>query len=231
MRPARALAALLLLGALLPTPARAAFELRDGGPLALGRASTDGAWLPFEGEEDQGWRAGLSRTSLYDADGLTHTELDAALGRSGFAGRVDYVVTASPGARQSAARLEIRERTARPVSLGLRIERLDFLPDEGAAWGGWSLGALARGAWGRRLVTWFGADRILRSPVLGRESVPGSLEAGAAIRAETATLAVLDRWGPDGAHAPRLTLEVPLGDAARVILSRGSAPGRIGAAL
>ncbi len=224
------IAALLLWRALLPTPARAAFELRDASPAALGHVSTDGAWFPFE-EEGGGWRGGMSRASLYDADGLTHTELDAALCGSRYVCAADYVTTVSPGARESAARLQIRERAARSVSLALRVERLDFSPDEGERWGGWTLGALARGALGRPLAAWIGADRILESPTLGRESVPGSLELGAAIRSEAATLAILDRWDPEGAHAPRLTLEVPLGDAARLVLGRGSAPGRIGAAL
>ena len=64
----------LLLAVAAPGAARAAFELRDAAPMALGAVSPDGASLPFDSSSAGGsglsWRAGGSRASLFEAEGL-----------------------------------------------------------------------------------------------------------------------------------------------------------------
>src|SRR2546426_3956472 len=243
MDPVRIVAALLLASA-GPAPGHAAFELRDAGPAFLGAVSTDGAWLPFDREPPFGvggsgdssraemppatWRAGGSRAALFDADGLTLNQLDLSLSQTSRAARIDYVSLAGPGARESSARLTVEERAPRPVSLALRVERLDFSPEDAERWGGWALGGRARGALGSRAETWVGGDRLLRTSALSRAGVPASFELGAAVHASSALLAILDRWEPDATHDPRVVLEIPLGDAARLRIGRGGNPGRIG---
>jgi len=242
MGPVRIVAALLLASA-APAPGHAAFELRDAGPAFLGAVSTDGAWLPLypepsfapggngdssRAETPATWRVGGSRASLFDADGLTLDQVDLSLSQRSRAARFDYVALSGPGARESSARLTVEERVPRPVSLALRVERLDFSPQESERWGGWALGGRARGALGKRAETWVGADRLLRTSVLSRAGVSASFELGAAIHASAALLAILDRWEPDATHDPRVVLEIPLGDAARLRIGRGGNPGRIG---
>jgi len=229
MRGARVsalLGALLLLRVLHPAPALAAFELRDASPLALGRASTDGAWFP-PGEEEgaEGWSAGACRAALYAADGLSHDQLDAAFAGSRFTARIGCMAVSGPGSRESSARLDLLERAALPVSVGVRLEGLRFAPDEGERWKGFAAGFLGRAALGRRLEAWVGVDRLLRSVSLGRAGVPASLELGVAVRAKNARLTLLDRGEPDGSLAARIALEIPLGPGARLQLAR---PDRAG---
>jgi len=245
----RAVAAFLLWSAAAPTPlAWGAFELRDASPDALGTASTDGAWHPFDDASgpvlsaDPGdsasagitgisWRAGATRASPFGADALSLNQLDFSLQRNTHALRLEYAALSGPGTGESSVRLEVRERAARPIALALRVERLDFLPDDAEAWGGWALGGCARAVAGGRLDVWIGGDRILRTRALERGAVRTALELGASWSAGSARAAILDRWEPDGTHGPRMTLEFPLGEAMRVRLGRGSAPGRIGVSL
>ncbi len=166
----------------------------------------------------------MSRASLFEAEGLAQNQVAAIWTGSHFMARVEYMTVVSPGASESTVRLEASELATRSVSLGLRLERLDFRAEESEGWGGWSLGAIGRGTWGRRLESWVGVDRMLRGKALRRAGIPGSLECGAAVRAGAARLAVLDRWDPDGAETPRIVVEVPIGSAGRLVLGRGSSP-------
>ena len=66
----------LLLATAAPGAARAAFELRDAAPMALGAVSPDGASLPAADSSSAGgsglsWRAGGSRASLFKASWIS----------------------------------------------------------------------------------------------------------------------------------------------------------------
>src|SRR5204862_2437762 len=232
----------VLLAAILCPPARAAFELRDAGPLALGAASPDGASIPSgpwsaladradssEPDVALSWRAGGSRASLFDVEGLEQGQLDLDVGVHRVRFRVDYMAVQGPGSRESSARLTVGERTARAVSLTLAAERLDASAEDGPRLGGWALGARARSRLGSRIEAWIAGERLLRTRELALAGVAGSVELGAAVHAHGSALTVLDRMEPDQSHSPRVVLDIPLGSAASVRLGRGSAPGRIGA--
>src|SRR5260370_610699 len=83
------------------------------------------------------------------------------------------------------------------------------------------LGRVGRGSVGGRFTTWAGVDRALRGSALREALVPASIEWGASVRASGASLCIADRWEPDGRDSPRLWLEIPLGDAAGLVLGRG----------
>src|SRR5437867_10296168 len=97
------LSALLLHAAAAPEPALAAFELRDASPEALGTASTDGARIPFldEPEFSGGWGLGGSRASIFGAEGLDWSQLDAVVHAGPHAVRLAWTDLSAPGARES----------------------------------------------------------------------------------------------------------------------------------
>src|SRR5207249_6907991 len=75
------------------------------------------------------------------------------------------------------------------------------------------------------------SKRDWSSDVCSSDLVRAALELGASLSAGSARVAIVDRWQPDGTHGPRMARGVPFGEALRLRLGRGSAPGRIGAAL
>src|SRR5205809_5401507 len=166
----------LLLATAAPGAARAAFELRDAAPMALGAVSPDGASLPFDSSSAGGsglsWRAGGSRASLFEAEGLEQSQLDLELGFSAVALRLGYLSLSGPGSRESSARLTLAEGAGRTVSLGLEMERLDSSAEDSPGRGGWALGARARGRIDSRITAWIGAERILRTRPLDRAGLP-----------------------------------------------------------
>src|SRR5205085_5425731 len=121
------------------------------------------------------WSAGVSRASLFDVDDLARSQVDGSLERGALALRIDYAELSSPGARETSARIDLRESAARSVALALRAERLSFRAWDSSAWGGWALGVLARAEPGRGFSTWIGVDRALRSAALRNAGVPASL--------------------------------------------------------
>ena len=218
-------------------PARAAFELRDASPAALGAVSIDldSQSLFDEAEPGRGGiRLGASHASLYQVDGLVQDRAWAAIeGRRGSVSLACARVGV-PGTTESSARLTLRESGARLVGLELNAERLDLALDGEPHEGGWAFGGAARARVSLPqldLEVAVAADRVLRSAGLDRLGVPPSVPFSIRLRTGGAAAAWVDRWDGTGRRSPRLVLDLPVGGAARLRLGRGEAPGRIGAAL
>lgn len=235
--PAAALMAIVAFG-LGPhaRPAMAAFELRDASPAALGGVSIDLESEPILGAAGlrAGIRAGASHSALYQVEGLAQDQ--AWLGVEGRRGSVSLVWSrvGVSGATESTARLTLRESAARAVALGLNAERLDLALDGELREGGWAFGGWVRARVSRSRVDLevdVSADRILRSGGLARLLVSPSVPAAIRLRSGGAAVAWVDRWGGDGRRSPRLVLDLPVTEAARLRLGCGEAPARIGAAL
>ncbi len=228
-----ALLALSLPCMLGPAPSGwAAFEVEDASPSALGAVSTDGAWLLSADDPPEEPAVAASRATLFGAAGLAFDQVSVFGRRGSRAAQLEYAVLSMPGAREAAWRLKVLECAAPAISLALAAERLDCSSEGAQRWGGWALGgAASASALGGSARIWVGGDRLLRTGALERAAVPASVSVGAGIRAGGAAISALDRWEPDGTHSPRLILDLPLGPSARVRFGRGSAPGRIGAAL
>lgn len=240
MRAAHATLAIALTTALtialaaiaFPALARAAFEVRDASPAALGAASLDIAAGPFF--ERGGLAASASHASLYQADGLTSERATIAFG--GRAARVSatWNQLGFPGAREHALRLEVEETGARALLLSLVAERLALAIDGEPSGGGFAVGAsiLARVSLPRGSVECLlSGDRIARTPGLHDLGVEPSVPFTLRLRSGALALAWTDRWEASGRTSPRLVLEVALGGAARVRMARGLKPGRSGAAI
>jgi len=220
-----------------PAPARAAFELRDASPEALGAVSIDLMAEPmFDPVESHraGIRLGASHAALYQVEGLTQERAWAGIEGRGAAVSVSYARVGVPGAVESTARVALRESASRAIALGWNAERLDLTLDGEPREGGWAFGgeARARVSFPRfDLEIAVAADRILQSGGLDRLQVPPSVPVSIRLRSGGAAAAWIDRWDGGGRRSPRLVLDLPITGAARLRLGRGEEPGRIGAAL
>ena len=229
-------AALLAAALLVATPdARAAFEVRDASPAALGAASLDLAAQPFfDGASDRGLSASASHATLDQAEGLTAEQARVAL-----AGRLARVAVTwnqigFPGAREHSLRATVDEARPGPIALSLTAERLLFAIEGEPAQGGVALGAsvsacvaLPRGM----LECSLGGDRLARTGGLASLGVGPSVPFAVRIRAAGASIAWMDRWEATGDASPRLVLDLALGGAARLRMARGIRPDRGGAGL
>jgi len=219
------------------SPARAAFELRDASPAALGGVSIDlESESMFEAARLHrgGLRLGASHSALYQVEGLAQER--AWIGGEWRWGSISitYSRVGVAGAAESSARVAIQESRASAVELELDAERLDLSIDGEAREGGMTLGgaARARASFPRfDLEVGVAADRILQSRGLDRLSVTPSVPIAVRLRSGSAAVGWVDRWGGDGRRSPRLVLDLPLGGSARLRLGRGELPGRTGAAL
>ncbi len=222
--------------ALGPEGARAAFELRDATPAALGAASADMEPEPmFEstGESRAGLLVSASHASLFQVEGLAADRAAATLQARSISLDLSYSQVGFAAARERRVRLSIQERGARPIAIALDVERLELALEGEPKAEGWAMGGQVRGFRALRsldLEVAVGADRILRTEGARRLGIGGSLPFAIRVRTRGAALAWVDRWESDGRRSPRLILDFPLGEAARVRLGRGEAPGRIGAA-
>jgi hypothetical protein len=231
------LGALVLAAALLvaTSDARAAFEVRDASPAALGSASLDLAARPFfEGASDRGLSASASHTTLDQADGLTSEQARVAIaGRLARVG-VTWNQIGFPGAREHSLRATVDEATPGPIALSLTAERLLFAVEGEPAQGGVALGAsvsarvaLPRGT----LECSLGGDRLARTSGLSSLGVGPSFPFAVRIRAAGVSIAWMDRWEASGDASPRLVVDLALGGAARLRMARGIHPDRGGAGL
>ena len=212
--------------------ARAAFEVRDASPAALGAASLDLASVPFF--EPAGFAASASHTALYESDGLTSER--AAIAFGGRAARVSatWNQLGFPGAREQVLRLDVEETGTRAVLLSAVAERLTLAVDGEPSPSGFAVGisvlaklALPRGS----LECVVAGDRLARTRGLDDLGVEPSVPFTLRLRSGAVALAWMDRWEASGRASPRLVLDFTLGNAARVRLARGVQPGRSGAAI
>jgi hypothetical protein len=224
--------ALALAAVAVPAGARAAFEVRDTSPAALGAASLDVAAGPFF--ERTGLAASVSHATLYQADGLTSER--AAIAFGGRAARVSatWSQLGFPGAREHALRLDVEETGSRALLLSVVAERLALAINGEPSRGGFTVGAsiLARAVLPRGSVECvLSGDRMARTPGLGDLGVWPSVPFTLRLRSGPLALAWMDRWEVSGMTSPRLVLDLALGGAARVRMARGLKPGRSGAAI
>ena len=217
---------------LAASPARAAFEVRDGSPAALGAASLDLAPVPFF--EPAGFAASASHTALYQSEGLTSER--ATIGFAGRAARVSatWNQLGFPGAREHVLRLDVGETGTRAGLLSVAAERLTLVVDGEPSQGGLAAGVsvLARVALPRgSLECVVACDRLARTAGLADLGVAPSVPFALRIRSDAMALAWMDRWEANGRASPRLVLDLALGPAACVRIARGMAPRRSGAAI
>jgi hypothetical protein len=215
-------------------PARAAFELTDASPAALGAVSLEESAEPMAPAEARGLRVGTSHASLFETAELAAERIQLEAPVPGGRGAASWTIIRAPGARESSASLAWSRGAGSPLGIGLRVERLDFTADGASALGGFAVGggAIARLATERvSLEGSCAADRLLRSEALERAGVRPALTVGAGCSAGGARIRYAERWEVGGERSPRLTLDFPLGASLRARFGRGGAPGRIGAAL
>lgn len=227
------LASLLAFGA-APGETRAAFELRDASPAALGAVSMDrDAREFFDDEARRGFGLEGSHASLYGVEGLGSEQMRATF-RSGSLGLdLAHAQTGAPGLREHATRLTLREGGARAVSVAIRAERLVLALEGEPRLEAWTLGAGARGLaplGGVRVEVEVSADRVWRGGDADRVALAPAVPWSVILRARGARLEVADRWEGDGRTSPRLCLEVRAGNALLLRFGRGERPGRTGAA-
>ena len=225
---------LLALGALVPSVAFAAFELRDASPAALGAVSMDREAREFF---DEGARRGLgfaaSHASLHGVDGLGSEQARASLQSGALRFDLSHAQTGAPGLREHATRLAIREGAARAIALSVRAERLVLALEGEPRVEAWTLGAGARGLaplGSVQLEIEVSADRVWRGGDAERVAVAPSVPWSIGLRARGAFLEIADHWEGDGRTSPRLSLEVRAGNALAIRFGRGERPGRTGAA-
>jgi hypothetical protein len=229
--------ALALAAALLAATSdvRAAFEVRDASPAALGSASLDLAAQPFfEGASDRGLSASASHATLDQADGLTCEQIRVAL-----AGRLARVAVTwnqigFPGAREHSLRATVDEATSGPIALSLTAERLLFAIEGEPGQGGVALGAAVSAHVALPLGTLecsLGGDRLARTSGLASLGVEPSFPFAVRIRAAGVSVGWMDRWEASGAASPRLVVDLALGGAAHLRMARGIHPDRGGAGL
>lgn len=239
MTPRVARLAVVMIAAIVATPgaARAAFEVRDASPAALGAVSLDLDAAPmFEAGEVEraGVRAGASHAALYQVEGLAADLAWVAVDVGRGAASVSWAQVGVPGVRENRARVALRERGGGSVDLELSVERLDMALEGEPRGGGWAFGGGARThvTFPRFNIEFsIAADRLLRSSGLRRFDVTPSVPVALRIRTNVAALAWVDRWEGDGRRSPRWVLDLPLARAASIRLGLGEKPGRIGAAL
>lgn len=218
-----------------PGVARAAFEVRDTSPAALGAVSIDldaaPMFDPREGERG-GVRVGASHAALYQVEGLAADLAWVGVETGHVTASATYAQVGSPGARENRARVVLRERGG-SIDLELSVERLQMALEGEPRGGGWTLGAGAR----TRVVlprfdleVSISADRLRRSSGLERFGVTPSIPVTVRIRTNVAALAWVDRWEGDGRRSPRWVLDLPLAGAAWFRLGLGEKPARMGVA-
>jgi hypothetical protein len=239
----RAATAVLLGAALVIAPGhgRAAFELRDPSPAALGAASIDLSAPAFFDPPAEAppnlWRgleAGASHAALFGVDGYAADAITAGRRVRSLEAAASYLETGGVGAMEHTARLAIGESVPRPVALEVTAERLDLAVDGVAGAGGWALGGGARSRVEMPRLTLdlrVLAERAFRSASLDALGVEPSVAVGVALRAGAARIAFLDRWEGGGRRSPRVLFDLLLGGAAVVRVARGESPSRTGAAL
>jgi len=217
--------------------ARAAFEVRDASPLALGTVSMDidpEMLGTADDADERGWRVGASHASLYQVDGLAADQASARLACGGIAAALEWSQAGQPGARETRARLALRESGAKRISLSIAVERLELSLDGEPPAGGWTVGCGARATSTVRGVTLdaaIGADRLLRSGSLDRLQVTPSVPVRLQLRSGAAAIAWIDRWESDGVRSPRVAIALTLGETATIRLARGGRPERIGTSI
>ncbi len=238
MRRALRLAAFLAALFLPAGTARAAFELGDASPGSLGAAAPEGPrqWLVADapGAPPQGFVLALHRASLFQAPDLYADGATLWLSGTRAAAEFEVEQVSAGVARERSLRLRLQESAGRAVGIGVAVERLDLSVAGAPGRGGWAIGV---GAFGRARVRGgdFGvvaaADRAMRSRSLAGLGVAASLRIEASCTAAGATVTLADRWGADGGHRPRLSLEIPLGGMARLRVGRSARPAAAGLAL
>lgn len=228
----RPLAVALAAALAAPSPARAAFEVRDGSPAALGAASLDLASVPFF--ESAGFAASASHTALYQSDGLTSERAAVAFGGQSARVSATWNQLGFPGAREYILRLDLEEIGTRAVLLSVVAERLTLALDGEPSEGGFAAGvsvlakvALPRGS----LECVVAGDRLARTRPLDGLGVEPSVPFALRLRSGAVALAWMDRWEASGRASPRLVLDLALSRVACVRLARGLRPERSGAAL
>ena len=214
------------------SPARAAFEVRDATPAALGAASLDLASVPFF--EPAGFAASASHTALYQSDGLTSERAGIAFGGRAACVSASWNQLGFPGAREHVLRLDVGEVGRRAVLLSVVAERLTLVVDGEPSQGGFAAGvsALAKVAVPRgSLECVVGGDRLARTHGLDALGVDPSVPFMLRLCSGAVALAWMDRWEASGRASPRLVLDLTLGRAACVRMARGVRPQRSGAAI
>lgn len=214
------------------SPARAAFEVRDATPAALGAASLDLAPSPFF--DSAGFAASASHATLYQSEGLTSERAAVTFGGSRARASASWNQLGFPGAREHVLRLDVEETGARAVLLSMTAERLTLAVDGDPPRGGVAAGlsilarvALPRGS----LECVIAGDRLARTGGLGDLGVGPSVPFALRLRSGAVAVAWMDRWEASGRTGPRLVLDLALGRAARVRMARGVKPERSGAAI
>ena len=227
--------AVALLAALAPAPAaRAAFEVRDASPAALGAASLDIAAPPLFEPARTGLAASVTHASLYQAEGLTNERASLAVALGGLRASASWNQLGFPGAREHTVRLALEEAGAGPVTVSLVAERLALAIEGEPSRGGIALGAAmaARVPLPRAtLECSVAGDRVWRSDGLQSLGAGPSLPFLLRVRSGAIAVGWMDRWEASGAGSPRLVLDFALGRSACVRLARGTNPARAGAAL
>ncbi len=221
---------------LRPAAARAAFDLRQATPEAIGAASMD---LPFDIlEADSSAEGSLTATashaSLYDVEGLAADRLGVGwrFGETFF--DATWARVGTPDLAEVSHALSWRETGGRALRLRAHVERLSLgiAGEKGSSEWAAGGGATAR-VRGQRLVAEFTieADRPVRGARLSSLGAEPAALYCLKVRANGITLAAGDRWEAGGRRSPRVALEVPVGSAVSLRAGRGESPGRIGFAL
>lgn len=228
-----------------PPAARAAFELRDASPEALGAVSAD---LPPEARDDAGaggsagapadpsarWSLGASRASLYGVEGLSAERAFATLRTGGVAIAGSWGTVGVSGLVESSVRSSVTDASRRAVRLTGSIERLALSIEGAAPAAGWTatLGAIAERPIGSmRLVVGIAGDRLARSRSLEALGVGPAAVVRVRLEAPGVSIAAIDRRERDGRRSPRVVADFELARAARLRVGRGASPGRVGVAL
>ena len=228
-----AVGALRLILIAAAAPARAAFDLRQAVPEALGAVSSDLAFDPLEDRPPGagGAIAEGSHASLFGVPGLAADRVAVGWRRAGGDVVAVWSRAGTPDLAEVEHSLAWTERGGRRVLLRARAERLALrLAGEPEA-AGWAVGGGVAARLARRVEVVVESDRALRSTGAERLGAAPALVAAVRWSAGPFTVAAADRWERTGRRSPRLSVLVPVGSALRLRAGRGHGPGRIGLAL